>query len=85
MNKKTDFDIYQLALDTQKRSEYVKGDINIGHTLADRPKVLVDGYTIKEADNYAFISGRNFHTIYGDYRPNTKYKVKPAILKITNP
>ena len=84
MSKKETFDVYELTMNRHVADNRENANLQHGATLRDREKVYVGGYSSEESNCRAFLNGRDFRTVFGDYHANTKYRTRPAIVKITN-
>lgn len=84
MREKESFDVYELTMNRHVAENRDNTNPQSGATLKDRGKVYVGGYSSEESNCRAFLNGRDFRTVFGDYHANTKYRTRPAIVKITN-
>lgn len=83
MKTKHSFDVYQLTT----LHDVVKYDLNHNKTyngkqLCERPRIAINDYTQTESNEFAFLSGCDFRSIFGD--KNANYGSKLAVVKITN-
>lgn len=53
--------------------------------LKNRIRVYIGGYSSQESNCYVFMSGSEFKSVFDAYHADSRYKARPAIVKLTNP
>lgn len=83
MGNKHSFDVYQLTTSHEVvKQEMARGKNHTGKQLSERAKIAINDYTQNESNEFAYLSGSDFITIFG--QRNADYGSKPIVLKITN-